>query len=242
MPVRVAIISDIHGNIQAFNRVLEDISFQKIQVCYFLGDAISYGPEPELCLKKLQEKKILCVLGNHELAIVQPRFRYFFNDPTREHFDQARHLLSKDSIKYIFSWPKIRKEHDMLLVHGCPPNSATRYLYDVDDDILFRIMTSMEPSIAFVGHTHELEMVQCVQSEISRQNISRGFYEIDADKVLINAGSVGQPRDGDNMAKYVVWDQKSRLIEVRFVEYDIEMTVQGIHDRGFPEYYAQRLR
>lgn len=240
--MRFAIISDIHGNIEAFNRVLDDIASQNVQGCYFLGDAISYGPEPELCLQKLRDNKIFCVLGNHELAIVQPKFRSYFNPPTRDHFDQARHLLSKDSIKYIFTWPKTRQEHDMLMVHGCPPGSVTRYLYDVNEQSLFRILTCMKPTMAFVGHTHELEMVNLNSSGISRNNISRGVYSIEGGKVIINAGSVGQPRDGDNSAKYVIWDKEKRVIEVRYVEYDIEKTVKGIQDRGFPEFYAHRLR
>ncbi len=240
--MRFAIFSDIHGNIEAFRRVLEDISLQNIQACYFLGDAISYGPEPDLCVKLLHEMSISCILGNHELAIVRPGFANLFNQPTRDHFEHARKLLSHQSIDYISTWPEIRNEHDMLLVHGCPPGSVTRYLFDVDKEKLFRILTAVDPSMAFVGHTHELEIVQCFQSEITRKVISRGVHKVEGDKVLINAGSVGQPRDGDNRAKYVVRDQENHTIEVRFVEYDIEKTVQGILDRGFPEFYARRLR
>ncbi len=240
--MRFAIISDIHGNIEAFNRVLDDISSRNIHSCYFLGDAVSYGPEPELCVRLLQDKKIHCVLGNHELAIVQPGAAKLFNQPTREHFKHARKLLSHQSISYISTWPEVRNEHNMLLVHGCPPDSVTRYLFEVDEQKLFRILRAMPTDIAFVGHTHELEIILCNQSGIIRKNIPRGVFEVEGDKVLINAGSAGQPRDGDNRAKYIVWDQENKTIEVRYVEYDIGKTIRGILDRGFPEYYAQRLR
>jgi predicted phosphodiesterase len=240
--VRFAIFSDIHGNIEAFKQVLADISHQDIQACYFLGDAISYGPEPDQCVKLLQETGISCILGNHELAIVRPGTANLFNKPTREHFELARKLLSPESINFISTWPKTLIEHDMLLVHGCPPASVTRYLFEVDDKDLSRILTSMGPSIAFVGHTHELEMVQCTRQGLIRKNISRGVYEVHGDKVLICAGSVGQPRDMDSRAKYVIRDQENHSIEVRYVEYDIEKTVKAILDRGFPSYYAQRLR
>lgn len=242
MTVRFAIVSDIHGNIEAFRQVLEDVSQQDIQSCYFLGDAISYGPEPDQCVKLLQEKNIPCILGNHELAIVRPGTLSLFNEPTRKHFEISRKLLSPESINFISTWPKTRIEHDMLLVHGCPPASVTRYLFDVDDEDLARILTSMGPSIAFVGHTHELGMAECTRQGLIRKNISRGVYGIYCDKMLVNAGSVGQPRDMDSRAKYVIRDQKNQSIEVRYVDYDIEKTVKAILDRGFPEYYAHRLR
>ena len=240
--MRLAILSDIHGNIEAFKQILDDVSSLDVQSCYFLGDAISYGPEPDLCVRLLQEKGFRCILGNHELALVQPEARIYFNRPTREHFEHARLLLSDESVKFISTWPKIRMEHDMLLVHGCPPDSVTRYLFEVDEQKLFRILRSMKELIAFVGHTHELEMVNCTQSGITRKVVSRGVHKAEGDKVLINAGSVGQPRDGDSRAKYIVWDQEKRTIEVCYVEYDIEKTIQGIRARGFPEFYATRLR
>lgn len=240
--MRIAVFSDIHGNIEAFRQVLKDISSRNIHVCYFLGDAISYGPEPELCVRLLHDRGIPCVLGNHELALTQPGMKNYFNDPTREHFDHAVKLLSQDSFKYISTWPRVRKEHDILMVHGCPPDSVTRYLFDVDEKQLLRILTDVKQSMVFVGHTHELEMISCTRSEIIRQRISRGIHELQGEKVLINAGSVGQPRDGDSRAKYVIWDQTEQTLEVCFVEYDIEKTIQGIYDRGFPEFFAMRLR
>ncbi len=240
--VRIAVFSDIHGNIEAFRQVLKDVDSRNVQACYFLGDAISYGPEPELCVRLLHDKDIPCVLGNHELALIQPGVKNYFNDPTREHFDHAVKLLSKYSSEYISTWPRVRKEHDMLLVHGCPPDSVTRYLFDTDEKKLLRIMADVKQSMVFVGHTHELEMISCTPSEIMRKRISPGPHELKEEKTLVNVGSVGQPRDGDNRAKYVIWDQSEQTIEVFFVEYDIEKTIQGIYDRGFPEYFALRLR
>ncbi|MFP4084060.1 MAG: metallophosphoesterase family protein [Desulfonatronovibrio sp.] len=240
--MRIAVFSDIHGNIEAFRQVLRDADSRNVQACYFLGDAISYGPEPELCVRLLHDKDIPCVLGNHELALIQPGMKNYFNHPTRLHFDQAVKLLSQYSLSFISTWPQVRKEHGMLLVHGCPPDSVTRYLFDIDDKKLLQIIADVEQSMVFVGHTHELEMISCTRSEITRQRISRGIHELKGEKILINAGSVGQPRDGDNRAKYVIWDQAKQTVEVCFVEYNIEKTIQGIYDRGFPEFFALRLR
>ena len=130
--MRLALFSDIHGNLEAFKQVLLDISRQRdIAGCYFLGDAISYGPEPDACVKLLQKEQIPCILGNHELALIRPEARAYFNQITRKHFAQAITLLTKSSREFISTWPARRQEKDMLLVHGCPPDSISTYLFDL---------------------------------------------------------------------------------------------------------------
>ncbi|WP_028574411.1 metallophosphoesterase family protein [Desulfonatronovibrio hydrogenovorans] len=240
--MRFAIFSDIHGNIEAFSRVVQDISSRNIESCFFLGDAISYGPDPEKCVQLLKTLQIPCILGNHELALIRPGAANYFNEPTWLHFEQARKLLSLDSKEYMATWPLSRSHQNMLMVHGCPPASATRYLQELGMGDLERIFSFMNTDLAFVGHTHELEMVELIGHEVRRTRIGRGEHEISGQKAIINVGSVGQPRDGDNRAKYVIFDDRMRRIEVRFVEYDVEKTVQGIRARGFPEFYALRLR
>ncbi|MFO8032505.1 MAG: metallophosphoesterase family protein, partial [Desulfohalobiaceae bacterium] len=163
--MRLALISDIHGNLEAFQQVLQDISRQDdIQACYFLGDAISYGPEPEACLRLLQEQQIPCILGNHELALVQPEARAYFNQSTRQHFAQTMSLLSERSREFVSTWPAVREIQDMLLVHGCPPDSVTRYLFELQEPDLLQALYSLGPlNTAFVGHTHELRLIQSTE-------------------------------------------------------------------------------
>lgn len=241
--MRLALISDIHGNLEAFQQVLQDISRQDdIQACYFLGDAISYGPEPEACLRLLQEQQIPCILGNHELALIQPEARAYFNQSTRQHFAQTMSLLSEHSRVFVSSWPAVRQVKDMLLVHGCPPDSVTRYLFELQEPDLLQALYSLGPlNTAFVGHTHELRLIQSTEQGLFQEDISEGSYSLSCAKTLINIGSVGQPRDGDNRAKYVLWDPEQRQLQVRCVKYDIQKTVQGILDLGFPSFYANRL-
>ncbi|MFO7878098.1 MAG: metallophosphoesterase family protein [Desulfovermiculus sp.] len=237
----LAIISDIHGNLEAFHQVLRDISNQNVERCYFLGDAISYGPEPDRCVRLLQDQNIPCILGNHELALIRSEAKAYFNQSTREHFTQTEALLSEHSREFISTWPVTRREHGMLLVHGCPPDSVTKYLFELNERELFQVMLDMDTETAFVGHTHELRLVQSSGQDLLQEDISQGTYPLSAEKALINAGSVGQPRDGDNRAKYVLWDPVNRLVQVRCVPYDIQKTAQKILDLGFPRFYADRL-
>ena len=98
-------------------------------------------------------------------------------------------------------------------------------------------------SLYFVGHTHDLLLVSQQQGKISRSPLAQGRLGLEKDnKYIINAGSVGQPRDGNNLAKYVIWDDEAWNLEVRFIPYDREKTITKIHKRGFPDIYAERLR
>ncbi len=239
--MRLAILSDIHGNIEAFKEVLRDVTAQNVQGCYFLGDAISYGPEPDRVLRLLQRLNIPCVLGNHELALIHSYARNYFNFTTRHHFAQAEKLISLKSKKFISTWPAWRKEQGMILVHGCPPDSATRYLFELDQEQLFRVFSAMDFPVAFVGHTHELEIIEQFDHGIMHKKLTQGIHLVQGDKALINVGSVGQPRDGDNRAKYIIWEPEKKSIEVCFVDYDILKSAAGILNRGFSKIYAQRL-
>ena len=239
--MRFAIISDIHGNLEAFRQVLKDISRQNIDGCYFLGDAISYGPESDRCVRLLQKENIPCILGNHELALIRPEAKASFNQSTRDHFAQTEALLSEHSREFISTWPVKREEHGMLLIHGCPPDSVTKYLVELDEHELFQVLREMNTTTAFVGHTHELRLLQSNVRDLLQEDMSEGTYSLSAEKALINVGSVGQPRDGDNRAKYVLWDPVKRWLQVRCVPYDIQKTAQKILDLGFPRFYADRL-
>lgn len=238
----IALLSDIHGNLEAFERVLEDVDRMNPSRVLYLGDAVSYGPEPDGSVRLLAQEDIPCILGNHELALVQSSAKQHFNEPTRKHFAQTEALLSEEARAFIADWPRLRREEGMLLVHGCPPDSILTYLFELEDEDLHGILLDMEDSIAFVGHTHELGLVELHGEELERREIGQGRYRLGSEKALVNVGSVGQPRDGDNRAKYVLYDPSAGEIEVRFVAYDIEKTVHKILDLGFPEFYANRLR
>ncbi|MBI5586058.1 MAG: metallophosphoesterase [Deltaproteobacteria bacterium] len=240
--MRTAVISDIHGNLEALNQVLEDIAQAQIDFLICLGDCIGYGPEPEEVVQALRSRAIPCILGNHELGLLDPSYRKWFNPPTRTSLRLTRKLLSAASLNYFKELPPFAVHRNCRYVHGFPPDSVTTYLYEVPEAEIQRLLTALPERICFIGHTHDLHLIAVQAGGIEYRPASRGIVFLEADKkYLINSGSVGQPRDGTNHAKYVIWDDEASTLEIRFVAYDIARTAEKILSLGFPAYNAERL-
>lgn len=240
--MRLAILSDIHGNLEAFQAVLADLEQTGADVLGSLGDLVSYGPDPEACVCLARELGISGVMGNHELALTEAGQMEWFNPTARKSLMLTRPMLSQESLAYLAGLPLFLVQDGCRLVHGVPPDSATRYWVQLDNDDLKMRMDSIEQSICFVGHTHKLGLVRVQDDAVLRVPLGQGLHQLeDNARYLVNAGAVGQPRDGDNRAKYIIYDDRAGTLEVRFVEYDIPLTVQKIRERGLPEFNATRL-
>jgi predicted phosphodiesterase len=240
--MRVAIISDIHGNMDAFKQVLIDINNNHIHEVICLGDNIGYGPEPEKVIQVFLKKGIPTVMGNHEMACIDPSMLKRFNPAACESLKKTIQMLSKESLKFIAGLKKALIFNGCRFVHGFPPDSATIYLFQVSSQHIFRTMSQMNERICFIGHTHELGIIEFDGEKCLPGALGKGIIGLKSqNRYLINVGSVGQPRDGDNRAKYVIWDTEKDLLEVRFVPYDIEKVVQKILAAGLPEAHANRL-
>ncbi len=241
--MRIAVISDIHGNATAFEAVLEDIDSQQgIEGIYCLGDNIGYGPEPEKVIEMMRMRNIPSVLGNHELAIKQPESLSWFNPTARRSLEKTLTLLSPESKTYIAKLPTYLIVDDCRFVHGFPPDSVTTYLFEINSNGIKYTLDRLEERVVFIGHTHELLIAEYDGTAVISEPLYRGTVQLDpGKKYLINVGSVGQPRDGTNPAKYVIYDDEANELIVRFVPYDIHDTVNKIHQAGLPEQHALRL-
>ncbi|MGD8296379.1 MAG: metallophosphoesterase family protein [Desulfobacterales bacterium] len=239
--MKIAVISDIHGNLEALDAVLEDIGSQGIEKIVCIGDMIGYGPNPEEVIQKIRRIDACCTMGNHELGILFKMERNWFNPNVRKGFGLTEGLLSKGSLEFIAGLPNTYTLNDNLFVHGFPPDSVKTYLFEKDTDEIARWFLTPGPKLTFVGHTHDLELVTWDGRMADRHPLLQDRLVLEKPKYIINVGSVGQPRDGDNRAKYVIWDPVEESIEVCFVPYDIQTTVDKIIERGFPEYNATRL-
>lgn len=240
--MRLAIISDIHGNLEAFKQVLADIDRSQVDGIACLGDNIGYGPEPERVVEVVRERDIPCVMGNHELAIVEPMYLTWMNPTARISLVMTHELLSESSVDYIRTLPPSMRYHDSLCVHGCPPDSIITYLFELSRAQLKEAFLNMEEKVCFLGHTHNLQIIGFDGKDIIRAHLDNDTVTLNKDyQYIINVGSVGQPRDGNNNAKYVIWDTTERSVEVRFVPYDIAVTANKIIELGFPEFNARRL-
>ncbi|MDP2849429.1 MAG: metallophosphoesterase family protein [Humidesulfovibrio sp.] len=253
-PTPIAILSDVHGNLEALTSVLADLDGQNAERIINLGDMVGYGPEPDTCVKLLRERGVESVLGNHEHGLLEAQSRSWFNPQARKALDRTRALLSDDSLMYFRTLPRTREAFGALFVHGCPPGLVSKYLYELDDDGLRETFRLYQNRLCFAGHTHELERISCVggqadgdqRAKIERKCLGKGAVALDPQaRYIINAGAVGQPRDGNNKAKYLLWvpgtGQNPDKLEVRFVAYDIAKTAAAIIEKGLPSVYADRL-
>ncbi|SNS21591.1 Diadenosine tetraphosphatase ApaH/serine/threonine protein phosphatase, PP2A family [Humidesulfovibrio mexicanus] len=250
---RIAVISDVHGNLEALKAVLADIDAsasgkdQGVPRILNLGDMVGYGPEPDACVKLLAARGAESVLGNHEHGLLEAQARSWFNPQARKALDRTRALLSEEALMSFRTLPRTREAEGALFVHGCPPGLVSKYLYELDDEALREAFGLYPHRLCFVGHTHELQRVSLQPGgRIERKALGKGVMELDpAARHIINAGAVGQPRDGGNKAKYLLWEPAAPgapdRIEVRRVAYDIAKTAAAIIEKGLPAVYADRL-
>ncbi len=241
--MKVAVISDVHANLEALEEVLSDIDNAGAESIVCLGDIFGYGPNPEETVRLIRSLSIPSVMGNHELALVEPEFFDWFNETAQESLILSEELISADTRNWLSGLDATLIFQGALFVHGCPPASITEYIFEWSDSGLKSLFDQMERRICFVGHTHTLEAVSFNEGKIRRCALKQGTFKLDGDaKYIIAAGSVGQPRDGNNNnAKYVIWDNIEQSLEIRFVPYDIAKTAAKIVALGFPEYNARRL-
>ena len=240
--MRLAIFSDIHGNWDALMKVWADMNRNGIDSRYCLGDSVGYGPEPEEVVREIRALKIPSVMGNHELGLVDSSYLDWFNNPTRTSLRITRRLLSNESLNYFKGLKPFLSDHDCRFVHGFPPDSITTYLYEVPDQEIQRILTALPERICFIGHTHDLHLIASESQGLAYLPFKRGVISLrEGVKYLVNVGSVGQPRDGNNQAKYVIWDSRYATLELRYVTYNIAKTAEKILGLDFPETNARRL-
>ena len=240
--MKLAIFSDVHGNYEALKAVLRDIDQAAVDRVICLGDCIGYGPEPEEVMAEVMRRDIDAIIGNHELAVCDPRHLTWFNPLAGSSLRITIAKLSPASIGHIKSLPTSRVVGDCRFVHGFPPDSSRTYLFQKSALQLRQAFAAMQESRCFVGHTHDLEVIEYDGQALERHALPRGRFDLRPDRrYIINIGSVGQPRDGNNQAKYVIFEPDANRLDTRFIPYDIAATVAKIKAAGMPEQHANRL-
>jgi predicted phosphodiesterase len=241
--MRLAIIADIHGNYRALQAVLADITLSGADRIVSLGDNIGYGPEPEEVVQALDRYRIVSVLGNHELALVDRSYCSRLQSTARESLALTRALLSPASLAWLEALPAVYLGDGARFVHGCPPQSITVYLYAPTKNRLQRVFAAYPERLCFAGHTHDLGWHQQNGDVVTSHEVGVGCIRLDPHtRYLLLPGSVGQPRDVLSWyAKYMLWDQEAATIEVRALTYDVQATIRLLGERGFPASNAKRL-
>ncbi len=240
--MKLTVISDIHGNFEAFKAVLADIDHLGLETVVCLGDNIGYGPDPDQVVTLLRSRNIPSILGNHELGLMDHNTLSWFNPLARRSLLQTKQFLTQGARAYLTTLPVSMIVNQCLLVHGCPPDSVNTYLFEPTPTQFAQIFDEMECNICMVGHTHELAIISYMDGQVSAAPLGQGVITLPENrKYIVNVGSVGQPRDGNNNAKYVIWDSENRTLEVRYVPYDIRKTADKIIALGLPRSNAERL-
>ncbi len=247
IPLKRAIISDIHSNLEAFKAVLEDIAAQHISEIYCLGDLVGYGPNPIECVNLMRDKATICLLGNHDQAsLFDPEG---FNSSaeraifwTREQLENVRLVGSNERWDFLNELPRMHREDDFLFVHGSPRNPLNEYVFqdDIYNERKMERLFAVVPKYSFQGHTHVPGIFTEGREFFSPSDVD-DKYTLGDKKLMINVGSVGQPRDRDPRACYVVLEDST--ITFRRVEYPLDATIEKILQiSDLDNYLGHRLR
>jgi predicted phosphodiesterase len=236
-----AIISDIHGNLEAFLSVVKYIEShqEKIDRVICLGDVVGYGADPGECIRISREISDVILAGNHDFAVCEQTSIEDFNSYAKEAVLWSRDTLNEDEISFLKKLPLKHEEEIIDFVHSSLYRPEFwRYLFSTyDTHIDFRIL---EKKILFVGHTHVPIIFEDDGKNVkalSPSELSLNSHN----KYIINPGSVGQPRDRDPRASFAIFDSDREYIEIVRIEYDIKKAQKKILDAGLPEILATRL-
>lgn len=234
-----ALISDIHANYEALRAVLEDIRTQGISEIYCLGDIVGYGPNPCECLDEVMQRCKVTILGNHDQAtLFDPES---FNPVALAAIywtrDQLEHGIGSPSQRnkrwdFLGELRRTHTEGDFLFVHGSPREPTNEYVFpeDIYNQRKMDALFGRIEKYCFQGHTH-LPGIFTSDFRFITPDECQYKYALGAERVMVNVGSVGQPRDGDRRACYVVLDDTSgsTIVHYRRLEYGPEVTRDKIH-------------
>jgi len=245
---RRAIVSDIHGNLEALEAVLADIEEQGVTSIYCLGDIVGYGPNPCECIDRSMAFD-LCVLGNHDNgALYDPEG--FSSGAERAIFWTRAQLEAaaeesetrRRRFQFLNERPRQHRENRLLFVHGSARQPLNEYVFpeDIYNPRKLERIFSLIDRACFQGHTH-VPGVFTESKQFIRPEDCGGSYRLNGGKVMVNVGSVGQPRDGNPTACYVVLDGDQ--LQFRRVPYDVETTAQKIYEiPELDDFLGDRLR
>jgi diadenosine tetraphosphatase ApaH/serine/threonine PP2A family protein phosphatase len=241
--VRFAIYSDIHGNLEALDAVLAHAAREHADFYLCLGDVIGYGANPDECVDRVRAQNPgACLRGNHDAAVTDARERAFFHEVALQgiHFS-ARHLSAANA-EYLHALPYVYREHARVMGVHASPYRPEAWEYVLDHVGAQRAFEAMAPArVAFIGHSHA-PVVFVDDGDVRRYPANGPItLALGERRYVMNVGSVGQPRDGNPDASYVVYDDETDSVVHHRVRYDREKAAEKILRAGLPPVLAERL-
>ena len=238
--MRYAIIGDIHSNLSAFRAVLEDIGHQgKADKLWCLGDVVGYGPDPHECIELLQQTNHVCVAGNHDWAAISKISTTEFNPDAAAACRWTMKQLKPADVDYLGALPLSIEEGDFTLVHGSPREPIWEYVISIS--VAEENYAFFKTRFCLVGHSHVPLAFTKGKSGVLANQLPGYGVTLGRERLIINPGAVGQPRDGDPRASYIIYDSEAKTIKLYRVPYDIRATQDKMVADGLPMRLVARL-
>jgi diadenosine tetraphosphatase ApaH/serine/threonine PP2A family protein phosphatase len=236
--VRVAVVSDIHGNLQALEAVIASIDRDAPDEIWCLGDLVGYGPRPNRCCALVAERADVCLIGNHDLAALGLLDLEIFSPDAAAAGAWTAGVLEPEPRAFLEALEPWGKREGVGLFHASPRDPVWEYV--LSPGIAYAGLAATSQDLVLVGHSH-VALVFRLSTTTLATAAEGTEAELGDERWLLNPGSVGQPRDGDPRAAWLLLDLDARRATFRRVEYDVEKTQAEIRERGLPEALAARL-
>lgn len=239
--MRVLIISDIHANLAAFETVLNDAD-GKWDYVWCLGDVVGYGPDPNECCDLLKTLPHLCLAGNHDWAALGRLDIRTFNADARKAVHWTQEALTPENIAYLDALPTTFVLGPYTLAHGSPREPVWEYI--LDPLIAALNFPHFETPYCLVGHTHTPVMYKLMSDKGDTDAVQPTYRvptQLNGHRLIVNPGSVGQPRDSNPDAAYAFLEVEKRVFEYRRVPYPIKVTQDKMRKIDMPERLIARL-
>jgi len=239
--MKYAVISDIHGNTEALEAVLADIEGNGgVDGVWCLGDVTGYGPEPGACIDRVKGLVTWCVAGNHDRGSINKIDLSVFNEHGQAALRWIQTQLDPGQQAWLGTLPLTAADGGFMLVHASPTDPLLEYVLSIG--IAERNFPFFKTKYCFFGHTHLPMVYKNEGGIVTATPLTPGVgLVLGETKMMINPGSVGQPRDGDARASYGILDTDGRIFRIHRVAYDIEATQAKIMKAGLPVHLATRL-
>jgi predicted phosphodiesterase len=229
--MKYAIISDIHSNLEALQKALTIIDEKKVDEIICLGDVVGYGANPNECVDIVRSRCSVTVLGNHDAAALDTLLAHDFNAIARKAVVWTAEHLTEESKEFLLALPMVERKEKIVFVHSSP-DSPEAWDYIIDSDDASSAIRYFEEQICFIGHTH-------VPGIFSQRGRAKSIVK--NEQYIVNVGSVGQPRDGNPMLAFGIFDSSTWEYELIRSQYDIQSAAEKIYAAKLPEELGNRL-
>jgi predicted phosphodiesterase len=239
--MRIALLSDVHGNLPAFEAVLDDVEAAGVEETWCLGDLVGYGAEPNQCVELARERCDLCLAGNHDLVVTGEIDIADFSSSAAVAAEWTRENIAPEALEFLRGLRPELDGHAIGLYHASPRDPVWEYVlstWQADE-----CMDLMDERVAAIGHSHvALFFHRTGEGQVDGAPAEAGLErDLSEGEWLVNPGGVGQPRDGDPRAAWLLLDTEGWRAQWRRVEYPIERAASAIEEAGLPAVLAQRL-